>query len=147
MIVMYYAKQIRIDVVKKNKFERRKIMRICIPIEENKGLDSIVFNHFGSAPFFLICELEGEEVKVIKNEDLHHAHGMCQPLKALGGEVVDAILVGGIGAGALMKLNNQGVKVYKVSNDTVLNNIELLKSSQLHEFSVNNTCAGHDCSH
>lgn len=122
-------------------------MKVCIPIEENKGLDSIAYNHFGTAPFFLIYDLENEEMKVIQNGDLNHSHGMCQPLKALGGENVDAILVGGIGAGALMKLNNQGIKAYKVTSETVLKNIELLKNNKLGEFSVNNSCDHHDCHH
>lgn len=122
-------------------------MKICIPINENKGLDSVAYNHFGSAPFFLIYDEESENVKVIENEDLHHAHGMCQPLKALGGENVDAILVGGIGAGALMKLNHQGIKVYRVAGDTARNNVNLLKSNELAEFCVNNSCNHHDCNH
>lgn len=122
-------------------------MKICIPVKENKGLDSVAFNHFGSAPFFLIYDLEKGEIKAIENEDLHHAHGMCQPLKAIGGENVDAILVGGIGAGALTKLNNQGIKVYRVENETVAKNIELLKENKLKEFSSNHSCSNHGCSH
>lgn len=122
-------------------------MRVCIPVSENKGLESVAYNHFGSAPFFLIYDLEREEMKVIENEDLHHAHGMCQPLKALGGEMVDAILVGGIGAGALMKLSNQGVKVYQVADGTVVENIDRLKGNKLMEFSLNNSCNQHGCSH
>ncbi|MFZ5944707.1 MAG: NifB/NifX family molybdenum-iron cluster-binding protein [Bacillota bacterium] len=122
-------------------------MKVCIPVKESKGLDSIAYSHFGSAPFFLIYDLDTVEIKVIENGDLHHTHGMCQPLKALGGETVDAILVGGIGAGALMKLNNQGIKVYKVADDTVLKNVQLLKENELPEFSVNNSCSHHDCGH
>ncbi|KNF08602.1 hypothetical protein CLPU_6c00880 [Gottschalkia purinilytica] len=122
-------------------------MKVCIPAQENKGVDSIAYNHFGSAPFFLIYDLEKEEIKVIENGDLNHAHGMCQPLKALRGESVDAILVGGIGAGALMKLNNQGIKVYKVTEETVLKNIELLKRNELAEFSIENSCNHHNCAH
>ena len=122
-------------------------MKICIPIEENKGLDSIAYSHFGSAPFFLIYDLEKEELKVIENKDLHHVHGMCQPLKALGGEAVEAILVGGIGAGALTKLNNQGVKAYRATNETVLQNIERLKNNELQEFAVHNSCSHHGCGH
>jgi predicted Fe-Mo cluster-binding NifX family protein len=122
-------------------------MKVCIPIKENKGLDSVAYNHFGSAPYFLIYDVDKEEIKTIKNGDLHHAHGMCQPLKALGGETVDAILVGGIGGGALMKLNNQGIKAYRVADETVLKNIELLKRNELMEFSVDNSCSGHDCGH
>ena len=122
-------------------------MKVCIPVKENKGKDSISYNHFGTAPFFLIYDLENEEMKVIENRDLHHTHGMCQPLKALGGEPIDAILVGGIGTGALTKLINQGIKAYKVANETVLQNIELFKKNKLTEFSINNSCNDHDCSH
>ncbi|MGL5232449.1 MAG: NifB/NifX family molybdenum-iron cluster-binding protein [Fusobacteriaceae bacterium] len=122
-------------------------MRVCIPVEENRGENSIAYNHFGSAPFFLIYDLENSEMKVINNGDLNHAHGMCQPLKALGGEQIDVILVGGIGGGALVKLNNQGIKVYEVSNGTVLQNIELLKNKQLREFLLSNSCNQHGCSH
>lgn len=132
---------------KQVKLERRKNMKVCIPVQENEGLDSIIYNHFGSAPFFLIYDLDREEIKTIENKDLHHAHGMCQPLKALGGETVDAILVGGIGGGALMKLNNQGIKVYKAINGTVLQNIVMLKDNKLIEFSMNNSCNHHDCNH
>lgn len=122
-------------------------MRVCIPVEENRGENSIAYNHFGSAPFFLIYDLENSEMKVINNGDLNHAHGMCQPLKALGGEQIDVILVGGIGGGALVKLNNQGIKVYEVSNGTVFQNIELLKNKQLREFLLSNSCNQHGCSH
>lgn len=123
-------------------------MKVCIPVEENKGLESVAYNHFGSAPFFLIYDLDKEEMKVIENGDLNHQHGMCQPLKALGGEKVDAILVSGIGAGALSKLNNSGVKAYKVTEGTVLNNIELLKKNKLPEFAVSSCCSHHGgCNH
>lgn len=122
-------------------------MKVCIPVKENKGLDSIAYNHFGSAPFFLVYDLDSEEMKVIENSDLHHAHGMCQPMKALGGEKVDAILAGGIGVGALKKLSNQGITVYRVENETALENIELLKRNELVIFDSSYSCTQHDCGH
>ena len=122
-------------------------MKICIPVQENKGLDSIAYDHFGSAPFFLIVDSENNGVKTIENNDLHHTHGMCQPLKAIDGEEVDAILVGGIGAGALTKLNNEGIKVYKVTHETVLKNVELLKQNSLPQFTISDSCSSHGCDH
>jgi predicted Fe-Mo cluster-binding NifX family protein len=122
-------------------------MKVCIPIQEEKGLESVAYGHFGSAPFFMICDLEKNEIKIINNGDQHHEHGMCQPLKAIGGEAVDAVLVGGIGAGALMKLNDMGIRVYRVAGDTVRKNIELLKADKLELFSANNTCSHHGCGH
>lgn len=120
-------------------------MRICIPVQENKGLESVPYNHFGSAPIFLICDSESNEIKAVNNGDLHHEHGMCQPLKALSGETVDVILVGGIGAGALSKLNSWGIKAYRAINAPVSQNIEMLMDNKLAELTLDNSCKHHDC--
>lgn len=122
-------------------------MKICIPVNENKGMESTVYNHFGSAPLFLIYDSEKEDVKVLENKDLHHEHGKCQPLKAISGESVDAVIVGGIGMGAISRLNSEGIKVYKMGADTLLKNIELFNSGKLAEFSTSNCCDHHGCKH
>ncbi len=88
-------------------------MRICFPAAEALGISSEVYGHFGSAPAFIIVETENNDVATINNKDQHHAHGACNPLKALNNQKVDAIVVGGIGAGALTKLNQQGMKVFQ----------------------------------
>ncbi|MGC9967326.1 MAG: NifB/NifX family molybdenum-iron cluster-binding protein [Syntrophobacteraceae bacterium] len=125
-------------------------MKICFPTENLLGLDSIVYSHFGSAPGFVIVDSESKEVEEIQNGDLHHAHGMCQPLQALGGREVDAVAVGGIGAGALMRLQAQGIKVYRVTIGTVGQNMEFILKGNLPEFNATFTCAGHaggGCAH
>lgn len=122
-------------------------MKVCIPVQENKGLESIPYNHFGSAPIFLICDSESNEIKAVSNGDLNHEHGMCQPLKALAGEAVDVILVGGIGAGALSKLNSRGIKAYRATDAPVSRNIELLMNNELPELTLDNSCKNHDCHH
>jgi predicted Fe-Mo cluster-binding NifX family protein len=125
-------------------------MRICFPTEKLQGLDSVVYGHFGSAPGFVIADTESGEIEEIRNGDEHHAHGMCQPLKALGGRAVNAVAVGGIGAGALMKLQAQGVRAYRVTQGTVRENIKLLLEGNLQEFDARFTCGGHSgggCAH
>ncbi|RPH86099.1 MAG: diguanylate cyclase, partial [Desulfobacteraceae bacterium] len=79
----------------------------------------------------------------IGNSDAHHAHGQCQPIQALGGTPVDLVVVGGIGGGALMKLQSLGIKVFRAVEGSVQENLDLLKSNKLPEFAVNMTCAGH----
>jgi len=108
-------------------------MKICYPVENNNGLESTICGHFGSAPGFLIVDSENDEIKVIANNNQHHAHGMCQPLKALGGEQVDAIVVGGIGAGALNRLKAMGIVVYQASASTVQENMTLFGEGKLPE--------------
>jgi predicted Fe-Mo cluster-binding NifX family protein len=125
-------------------------MKICFPTANLEGLASQVYGHFGSAPCLVIVDTETQTVEEIGNNDLHHAHGMCQPLKALGGRKVDAVAVGGIGMGALMKLQAQGVRVYRVAEGTVGENISLILKQILPEFNAKFTCAGHaggGCAH
>lgn len=122
-------------------------MKICFPVKSNEGVNSIPYNHFGSAPVFVICDLEDNNIKEIKNGDLNHEHGKCQPIKALSGETVDAIIVGGIGQGAIAKLNSMGIKVYKAEEGTIKDNIDLLTQGKLNELDLNHTCTHHNCGH
>ena len=70
--------------------------------------------------------------------------------RPLGGLKVDAVVVAGIGMGALMKLQAQGIQVYRGAEGTVQHNIDLIRDGKLPQFSKENTCAGHaggGCSH
>jgi predicted Fe-Mo cluster-binding NifX family protein len=124
-------------------------MKICFPIENLQGMDSMIFGHFGSAPGFVIVDTQDRNVEEIQNGDLHHSHGMCQPLKALGGRPVDAVVVAAIGMGALMKLQAQGVSVYRAVEGTVAQNLGLIESGNLPQFEASHTCGGHagGCAH
>ena len=124
-------------------------MKICFPVESDKGLDSEVFGHFGSAPIFVVFDTETKSTDTINNQDLGHVHGMCSPLKALGGKIVDIIIVGGIGAGAINKLSEMGIKVYNASKGTVRDNIGLFESKTISEITVKHACGGHagECGH
>jgi predicted Fe-Mo cluster-binding NifX family protein len=118
-------------------------MKVCFPTETLQGLDSRVYGHFGSAPGFVIVDTAKMSVEEINNNDLHHVHGMCQPVKALRGSKVDAVVVSGIGMGALMKLQAHGIKVYRGAQGTVQQNIDLIQDDKLPRFVAEDTCAGH----
>ncbi len=124
-------------------------MKICFPVESDKGLESEVYGHFGSASVFVVFDTEAKSIDTINNQDLGHAHGMCSPLKALDGKKVDAIVVGGIGAGAINKLKNMSIKVYRAAQGTVQVNIELFENNTLSEISIDQACGGHagGCGH
>jgi len=122
-------------------------MKVGFAVQANEGVESTVFNHFGSAPAFIILDTEGKEVVTVNNKDLHHVHGACNPIMALDGKSVDAMVVGGIGAGALMKLKNEGIRVFRAVEGKVSENLELLKFGKLPEFAVNMTCSGHKDGH
>ncbi len=126
-------------------------MKICFPVQKNEGLSSVVYGHFGSAPMFLIYDTDTSNIAAVDNRDAHHVHGACNPLKALDNQKVDAVVVGGIGAGALMKLNQLGIRVHRAEADTIEENMSILSARNLPELTVQGCCGGHShggsCAH
>ena len=118
-------------------------MRIAFPVQDDAGIESVVYNHFGSAPVFVIVEAETNAVASVSNRDQHHAHGACNPMRALDNQRVDAVVVGGIGAGALAGLNRMGIKVHRSLAATISENLALLGSGTLPVIEPHGTCAGH----
>jgi predicted Fe-Mo cluster-binding NifX family protein len=124
-------------------------MKVGFAVQLNEGLESTVYNHFGSAPAFIIVDTDLKKVSAVDNANAHHVHGACNPIMALGGNSIDAMVVGGIGPGAITKLNAMGVKVYRAGAPTVNENIALLGANQLQELSMNDSCQQHSgqCGH
>jgi predicted Fe-Mo cluster-binding NifX family protein len=88
-------------------------------------------------------------MEVVLNQDLNHQHGKCQPLKALGGRDIDAVVVGGIGGTAMNGLKKSGKIIYKATKGSVKENLDLLKSGRLSEFMPFDICGSGDgeCGH
>jgi predicted Fe-Mo cluster-binding NifX family protein len=124
-------------------------VKVGFAVAKSEGVASKVYDHFGSAPAFIVVDTERNEVAAVDNKDVHHAHGACNPLAALDGRHVDAMVVGGIGAGALTKLNASGIRVYRAGAATVGENLDLLAQGKLEELSVHNSCRAHErgCGH
>ena len=118
-------------------------MKIAFPTQEDRGLESPVYGHFGSAPFFVIVDDETGALESVSNLDLDHVHGNCQPLKAIGRARVDAVVVGGIGAGALNGLLSAGIRTFRAVEGTVAENLDLVRRGSLPQFTLNQTCGGH----
>jgi predicted Fe-Mo cluster-binding NifX family protein len=118
-------------------------MNICIPITRDNGIRSFVSLHFGSAPIFMVVDTESGSCRAITNRNLHHDHGMCQPLAQLAGERLDAMVVGGIGMGAVSKFNAANIRVFFSDHSTVEETVAAFKSGTLREVTPEMACAGH----
>ncbi len=119
-------------------------MRICVPTATKDGAKAKVYGHFGSAPYFTLCDIQTMKYEVIDNGNLVHEHGMCNPLKAVGSAKPDAVVVGGIGMGAIRGLNAAGIKVYISAGGTVESAVAAIKSGTLKEADASCACGGHD---
>ncbi len=125
-------------------------MKVCFAATKDEGMNSLVYGHFGSAPVFVMVDTETGSVASIGNRDMIHAHGACNPISAIGGRGVNAVVVGGIGAGALNRLNAEGIDVYAAAAGTIAQNVDLLKEGKLPVLTLQHSCAGHQgggCEH
>ena len=78
-------------------------MKVCFPVYKDDGVNSTVYGHFGSAPEFIVINTEIQSTITVGNKDLDHVHGACNPVMAVGGHKIDAVVVGGIGAGSVSR--------------------------------------------
>lgn len=106
-------------------------------------MESPVYGHFGSAPYFVIVDTAQDSFEVVSNKNREHLHGQCRPLDALGGKSVDAVVAGGIGPGALAGLRAAGIRVFRGVEGTVRENLALVRTGQLPEFGADDVCAHH----
>ena len=128
------------------KYKENKAMKICIPIEEVNGLESVAYGHFGSAPYFLIYDFESKAFEILDNDHAKHEHGQCNPITPIKEKGVDTVIVAGMGARALMNLQSMSIRVFKIDEpkkiSEIINNYD---ESLLEELSSNNCCNHHNC--
>ena len=81
-------------------------MKIAVCYEKQ-----MVFQHFGKTKEFKIYEIENNEIKnsyIISNNGITH----CALIDYLKENKVDVLICGGLGYGAVSKLNDLGIKLY-----------------------------------
>lgn len=127
--------------------KKETIVKICVPVTADRGLDSPVSGHFGSAPIYMLVDVETLHAKALSNARAVHEHGACRPLEALAGHDIDAVVVGGIGAGALMKLQGAGIRVFRATAPTVAGCLEAFVKNEAEEIGPGGACGRHGHGH
>ncbi len=110
-------------------------MRICFAIENFDGLESIVSENVRTAKGIVIADTFAKSIDEIPGTIHDNGNWEIWPqLKNLGVPLIDAFVVGDIGAVALIKLVRESVRVYCGVHDTVGQNIVLMLQKKLPEF-------------
>jgi predicted Fe-Mo cluster-binding NifX family protein len=116
-------------------------MRIGIPAAGTGGLTEALHGHFGGAPYFAIVDTSDGSVRSVQNGNLEHAHGQCNPMATLAGEHVDALIVQGIGAGAIAGLQRMGIQVYRSTAARVGDAVAELQAGALAQVGPMGSCS------
>ena len=93
-------------------------VRLAMPVETEEGLSSIVSEHFGKCPCFLICDLHGGKVrkwKIISNPgaEVDVRMGLVAA-EFLIDQGVDVVLVHVMGDGPYWMLKSNSIEMFKI---------------------------------
>jgi predicted Fe-Mo cluster-binding NifX family protein len=131
-------------------------MKLCFPVAQDQGLESILYGHFASAPMFMVVDTDTNEFKSIANCDELAPEAGCDPFKALVSKSIDGVVVGGVGDGFLQMLNMMGLRVFQAQSASIKESIELFRQDALELVEMLNSAEagrceddsdGHGCSH
>lgn len=118
-------------------------MKLCIPVEEVRGIYSRVSPHFGAAEAYLLIDTESLAIDSFEKEVGGHEHGRCGPVRLLRGRDVEGVCVSGIGRNAIGRLQEMGVAVFKTDAATVAEALLQLRENALEKMTVEEACGQH----
>jgi predicted Fe-Mo cluster-binding NifX family protein len=108
-------------------------MRIAVSADSKQGLDSVVSPHFGRCPYFVLVDLDGDNVGEVGEVDNPY-YGNHQPgqvpgfISSLGANVM---LSGGMGGRAIMFFEQYGIEGVTGAYGTVRQSLERYLGGQL----------------
>jgi predicted Fe-Mo cluster-binding NifX family protein len=120
-------------------------MKICMPVLEDKGMDSVVHGHFGSAPCFAVYDSETKNVAFSPNNEADHEHGSCMPVNALRTLGAQAVLCRGMGIRAANHLVAAGIKPFLVEAETITEAIGKYERREIRVLDEQTSCHAHNC--
>jgi len=109
--------------------------RIVIPAEDGNGLNARLSEHFGRAPYFIIVDLEENNisnVQVVPNESEHFG-GFGRPPDRILQFKPNAVITYGMGPRALSIFQEAKVAVLRANSSTVKEVIEAYRQDKLEE--------------
>lgn len=86
--------------------------RVCFTADEANGLDSVMSYHFGHCPYFVIVDVEGNEVRSVKSitNPLGGEHNPGDLPTFMKEQGVNVIITGGMGPKAQEYFKNFGIE-------------------------------------
>lgn len=113
-------------------------MRLCFPVEQNLGLKSRIYYHFGSAPLYLLIDTETEDIQELPW--LAKEEVPCTQARFMREQQVEALVLSGVGEKALTRLVDFGIQVYEAKGVTIADNLICLSDNRLHHYEPEQAC-------
>ena len=96
-------------------------MRLAISVEDNNGLESTISHHFGRCPFFVLVDVDGDEIKGVQVIDnpyfAQHQPGMVPGY--IKSQNANVMISGGMGRRAIAFFQDYGIDIATGATGTV----------------------------
>ena len=101
-------------------------MKIAITSESNNGLESMVAQHFGHAPYFILADVENGQVTATQGvaNPFVNGHAPGQIPGFIQEQHADVMLSGGMGGRAIQFFEQAGIKAATGASGTVRQALE-----------------------
>jgi predicted Fe-Mo cluster-binding NifX family protein len=99
-------------------------MKLLIAINENKGINSKLSEHFGHCPYFAIYETEIKNLEIVENK-IDHSNQNLTPVDQVMKFNPEMVFTLGAGGRAIKLFNEKGIKLktgdYKIVKEVIEN--------------------------
>lgn len=109
------------------------MQRVAVSADNDNGLDSVVSPHFGRCPYFVLVDLEGDEVKAVQAVPNPY-HGHHQPGQVPGfihSQEADVMLTSGMGMRAIDFFQQYGIQAVTGAAGSVRHALEQYRGGRL----------------
>ncbi len=117
-------------------------MKIIIPTNDKRGLDSIAAEHFGRCNTYTLLDEKGNVIDMIDNTS-RHMGGAGLPPELMKEHGADILLCRGLGPRALDLCRQLGIEVYVCQAGTVKEMFDLWKNDEINTAKLGDTCKEH----
>jgi predicted Fe-Mo cluster-binding NifX family protein len=108
-------------------------MRIAVSANDNNGLESQVSPHFGRCPYFVLADVEDQEIQSVHtvSNPYYSQHQPGQVPAFIQSQGVDVMLTGGMGGRALGFFRSSGIEPVTGAVGTVENALQHFLNDEL----------------
>ncbi len=115
----------------------RKDVKVIVPVADINGLDSVIYGHFGRAPYFAVLKMKGDIFEIedfYLNEFLKLKHHIgIKVINVIIQYDLDMLFTNQIGEISFYALKENFIDIYRIGeeNSTIKQGIELYKQNKL----------------
>lgn len=118
-------------------------MRVCMPASDDRGLDSEICDHFGSAPFHVVTDTESGELEILANRGHGHGDGGCGAAARERSRNVDQVVCSDMGRNAIASLEEAGIPVFRTRGVTIREALAEIRAGTIRRLTPEAACGHH----